>query len=204
MPLLKKWTINDTATGAIWKIEEPLSFFEMLAGLHPEIKNDNKRIEHLAGRFLLRYLYPGFPINEIYKDEHDKPRIKNNQYFFSISHSFPYVAVVVDTVNEAGIDIQVLHPKIAQIRHKYLSDKEKLYFGDDISLLTLAWCAKEAAYKWHGRRGVGFISNMEIKEVQIPGYRNIKININFENNKKLILLENILNAGFACSYVILS
>src|ERR1035437_1747349 len=106
MPLYKEWNVGDDGVAAIWKIEEPESFFKERTGLESGIKNEKRRIEYLAGRFLLKHLEEEFPLHTIQKDEHDKPRIDNNHFFFSISHSWPYIAVVVDPLSEAGIDIQ--------------------------------------------------------------------------------------------------
>lgn len=201
MPLYKEWNIGDHGLAAIWKIEEPEVFFKAQTGLEPVIKNQQRRMEHLAGRFLLQQLKADFPILDIDKDEHDKPRIANNEYFFSISHSWPYIAVVIDARNEAGIDIQTWHPSIARIQHKYLSATEQEMFPDD-QLLTLAWCAKEAVYKWNGRRGIDFIDHMPIAFFEENGnYSKITINLQSSTIAQSIFIESFMSADFACSYV---
>jgi len=162
MPLLKEWEPDDHSLAAIWKIEEAEEFFTDATGLESAIKSDKRRIERLAGRYLLQYLQADFPLHHILPDEHDKPRLPRNQYFFSISHSHPYVAVMVSNSVECGIDIQTWHPRIEAIQHKFLSPQEQLFFQNDVSLITLAWSAKEAAYKWLGRRGIDFIEQLPI------------------------------------------
>src|SRR5271156_3599313 len=151
MPLLKEWNIGPYGLAAIWKTEEPESFFREATGIDTDIKNDKRRIEHLAGRYLLRHLEEDFPIHGIKKDIHDKPRIDNDEFRFSISHSWPYIAAVINPFAEAGIDIQTWNPRIQDIQHKFLSADEQEMFQNDTKLLTLAWCAKEAAYKWNGK-----------------------------------------------------
>src|SRR4051812_28422574 len=106
MPLFKEWNVGDDGRAAIWKVEEPEAFFTERTGLTSDIKNDKRRVEYLAGRYLLRHLEAEFPLHEIKKDEHEKPRVADDAHYFSISHSRPYIAVVVDPVSEAGIDIQ--------------------------------------------------------------------------------------------------
>ncbi len=203
MPLYKEWNIGDHALAAIWKIEEPESFFAEHTGLEPDIKNEKRRIEHMAGRYLLKHLQHDFPILCIDKDEHDKPRIANNEYYFSISHSWPWVAVVIDPRNEAGIDIQTWHPNISRIQHKFLSADEQELFGNDEKLLTVAWCAKEAAYKWNGRRAVDFIEHLPIANFfKMDGKSEIAIYFKLSEIPKMIFTENIINIEFACSYVI--
>src|SRR5690606_11256006 len=130
-----------------WKIEEPESFFKESTGLSfDEISNEKRRIERLAGRFLLKYLDQNFPVERITPDPNDKPRVADNQYYFSISHSWPFVTAVIRKNAEAGIDIQKWHPRILKLQSKFLSPEEQLMTRNDEQIITLAWCAKEAAY----------------------------------------------------------
>ena len=187
---------------AIWKIEEPESYFREFTGITSDIKSEKRRVEHLAGRFLLKYLEAEFPVHDIKKDEHDKPRIPENEFFFSISHSWPWVAVVIDPYEEAGIDIQTWHPRIADIRHKFLTDEEQVSFADT-QLLTLAWCAKEAVYKWNGRRRVDFKEHLPIDFFKKRGnLYDMIIYFKSKDMPKMVFLENLIDVDFACSYVI--
>ena len=199
MPLLEQWKINNLGRAAIWKVEEPEAFFAEQTGIVSDINNEKRRIEHLAGRFLLKYLDNDFPLKDIAKDEHDKPRLPDNEWFFSISHSWPYIAVALDPVLEAGIDIQTWHPTIDRIKHKYLSEEEQDMLRHDSRLFTMAWCAKEAAYKWHGRRGVEFIEQLPI--VDFSQNYDMKIYFKMTKMPQMIFIENIINTDFACSYV---
>jgi phosphopantetheinyl transferase len=202
MPLLREWKIGDHAMAAIWKIEEPESFFAEKTGIVSDISNERRRIEHLAGRFLLTHVKGDFPLSEIKKDQHDKPRIENDLYYFSISHSWPYIAVVIDQEQEAGIDIQTISPRILDIRHKFLSAEEQALFNDDPILLTAAWSAKEALYKWHGRRGMDFIHHFPIAQMEeyAEGV-HLHINLNTSKVNKNILIQTIINIDFTCSFV---
>ena len=166
MPLYREWSIARHSLAAIWKIDEPEAFFKEATGLAPDIKSEKRRMEHLAGRFLLKYLKQDFPVLNIRPDHHDKPRIDDNTYFFSISHSWPYVAAIISPIRECGIDIQTWHNHIEKIQHKFLSREEQELFRSDPQLLTAAWCAKEAAYKWQGRRGVDFITDLPIMSME--------------------------------------
>jgi len=162
MPLYKEWSPDAHSLAAIWKIEEPEAFFAAATGLTETIKHDKRRIERLAGRYLLQYLKEDFPLLHIYADAEDKPRIPADQYYFSISHSYPYIAAMVSDIHECGIDIQCWHPRMEALQHKFLSREEQLYFRNDTRLITLGWSIKEAAYKWLGRRGIEFIEQLQI------------------------------------------
>jgi len=201
MPLFAKWEIGEYGHAAIWKIEEPESFFGEYAVVSgPEIKNEKKRIEHLAGRFLLKFLDKDFPLHSISKDEHDKPRIPGDKQFFSISHSWPYVAVSINSFLETGIDIQTWHPRIEQIQHKFLSPEEQPLFNYDTRLLTLAWCAKEAVYKWNGKRGVDFIKHLPIISYDKED-GHIPIFFNMDKIPRIALTTSLITTDFALSFI---
>ncbi len=203
MPLYREWSIEHHSLAAIWEIDEPESFFTERTGLAPDIKFEKRRMEHLAGRFLLKHLKEDFPLFNIQPDKHDKPRIDENAYFFSISHSWPYVAAVVSLTNECGIDIQTWHPSIQKIQHKFLSPEEQTLFNNDIRLLTMAWCAKEAAYKWQGRRGVEFIEHLEIISTeQLEQVYNIIVYLKLTTPTKVLTIKNLMEQAFSCSFVV--
>jgi phosphopantetheinyl transferase len=204
MPLYREWSSDPYSLAAIWKIEEPESFFIERTGLGPlDIKNEKRRMERLAGRFLLKHLKEDFPLLNIRPDEHDKPRIDDNQYYFSISHSWPYVAAVVSPYVECGIDIQTWHPKMEKLQNKFLSSEEQLFFRNDPKLITLAWSAKEAVYKWQGRRGVEFIDHLPVTSIQENGTEiNITIYCQLTRVKMNILSKGGLEADFSLSYVV--
>lgn len=202
MPLYKEWSNAQYSLAAIWKIEEPEDFFKDHTGLDTEIKSEKRRLEFLAGRFLLKHLEEDFPLMNIKPDEHDKPRIDNNEYYFSISHSWPYVAAVISPHGEVGIDIQAWHPRMEQLQHKFLSADEQELTNNNTELITLAWCAKEAAYKWQGRRGVEFIDHMPI--TFFSGKErifNINIYLKLSVPTRMLTLEGFMDKEFACVYV---
>ena len=208
MPVFKQWEIGDSGSAIIWKVEEPEDFFTSQVAqasgyqLSSAIANEKRRIEHLAGRFLLQYMQPGFPLHLIQNDEHGKPRLTDGSCYFSISHSWPYVAVVLDTDKEAGIDLQTWHQRIEQIQHKFLGDDEQEMIGPEPELLTLAWCAKEAAYKWHGKKGVEFIEELPIVDFQKWGDKNMNIYFKLSKVPQMVFLESLITADFACSYIV--
>ncbi len=198
MPLLRVWDCNPHSRAAIWKVTEPEIFFWEQTELQTELKSEKRRLEFLAGRFLLKYLQPTFPLAEIIADSQDKPRIPHNHFFFSISHSFPFIAAVVSETNECGIDIQVWHKRMLDLQHKFLSVDEQSIFKNDSKLITLAWCAKEAAYKRNGKRGVDFIKQLPIKQFE---ERTGKLGIMVDNAQK-IFLQAGMEEDYAWSVVV--
>lgn len=165
MPLYQEWEPNEHSLAAIWHIEEAEEFFGDKTRLISQIKHHKKRLEHLCGRYLLQHLREDFPLHHIAPDEHDKPRLPENRYYFSISHSYPYVAAVISDKEECGIDIQVWKENIEEIAYMFLSEREQRVCVDDARLFTLAWSAKEAVYKWNGRRGADFKEHLPIRSI---------------------------------------
>jgi len=128
--------------------------------------------------------------------------VDENTYYFSISHSWPYVAVMVSLTQECGIDIQTWHPRIQKIQHKFLSAEEQSLFNNDTKLLTSAWCAKEAAYKWQGRRGVEFIDHLPIISLEVEANKNnIVILCKLMSSTPILTIKALLEPSFSCGYV---
>jgi phosphopantetheinyl transferase len=161
MPLFYQQDINETTRLAVWKIEEEESFFTSSVPLQRSITHPHKRLQHLAGRFLLLHLFPDFPHEEIEIADTRKPFLPNVQYHFSISHCSEYAAAIVSIDRRVGIDVEVITSRIAKIKHKFLHADEMRFVNTHIesqqqNLLTLLWSAKEAMYKWYGLGEVDF------------------------------------------------
>lgn len=165
MPLFYLEEINEYTRLAIWKIAEDESFFNLGIALKKEITHPHKRLQHLAGRFLLPLLFPDFPNKEIAIAETRKPYLPYKQYQFSISHCADYAAAIVSTVHRVGIDVEIMTPRIEVIKEKFLHPSELNFIHSNnnnkhLQLLSIAWSAKEALYKWYGIGGVDFSENM--------------------------------------------
>jgi len=201
MPLFKEWNPDLHSLAAIWHITEAEAFFAAqipLTGAH--IPHAKRRIEFLAGRFLLQYLNKDFPLHAIIPDEHDKPQVPESAFHFSISHSFPYVACVLSTKAAVGIDIQCWHKSILALQHKFLAPAEQQYCQNNPQKITLAWSSKEAAYKYQGRRGVDFIGHLPIQTWQEKqGIFDIEINLQLLSPTKLIITKGFVFTDFALS-----
>ncbi len=178
MALFYQHNINESTKLGIWKIEEPEDFFLQSVPLKSEITHPHKRLQHLAGRYLLKILFPGFPYQEIVIADTRKPYLPYEQYHFSISHCGSYAAAIVSKNERVGIDIEIPTEKIEKISHKFLNDAERkmipvsglqlIVNGNEIDnyksptaehkiqLLTLIWSAKETVFKWWGWGSVDF------------------------------------------------
>lgn len=169
MPLFYQQDINEHTRLAVWEIAEPESFFLQSVDLKKEITHPHKRLQHLAGRYLLWYLFPDFPAEAIAIADTRKPFLPDEQYHFSISHCGHYAAAIVSKTDRVGIDVELLTPRVEKIKHKFLHPYElamlKQTAADTITVLTLLWSAKEAMFKWWGNGEVDFSEVFRIHEL---------------------------------------
>ncbi len=182
MPLFYQHNINQQTKLAIWKIEEEESFFLKEVSLKNEIHHPAKRLQHLAGRYLLKYLFPDFPSGLIEIADTRKPFLPGDPYHFSISHCREYAAALVSTSVRTGIDIEIVTSKIERVSHKFLKKEElELIREDDQFQLTLLWSCKEAIFKWYSHGGVDFREHMHIQKI-LPGQNQGKVYCSFSKD----------------------
>ncbi|MGZ8558624.1 MAG: 4'-phosphopantetheinyl transferase family protein [Chitinophagaceae bacterium] len=170
MPVFFQHQINDSTRLGIWKIEETDDFFKGNVPQHRDVTHPHKRLQHLAGRFLLQFLFPDFPYDLIQIADTRKPFLAGEQFHFSISHCGDYAAAIVSKDCRVGIDIEIPVERIVRIRDKYLSHYEKsewLVDGvhPDCRTLTLLWSCKEAVFKWYGEGGVDFKKDIRLQKI---------------------------------------
>ncbi len=199
MGLFLSKNINETTRLAIWKIEEPEHFFDLGIALQSEIRHPHKRLQHLAGRYLLPLLFPDFPNHEIEIADTRKPYLATEQYHFSISHCDDYAAAIVSSQYRVGIDVETITPKVQLIKHKFLHQDEQDFVhkhsaDDQIKLLSIAWNAKEAMYKWYGLGQVDFSEMLRFEPFDLgnDGVINAKF-INEEFQQALQVQYQIFN-----------
>ncbi len=168
MPLVYQQNINAVSKMGVWHITEKENFFLQQVPLHKEITHPHKRLQHLAGRWLLKELYPDFPLQLIKIADTRKPFLPGEAFHFSISHCGDYAAVVVSKEYRVGVDIEAITDKIQRIIPKFLTAAEQEFLNkDSISKnATLLWSVKEAVYKWKSTGGVDFKKHINIKSIQ--------------------------------------
>jgi phosphopantetheinyl transferase len=175
LPIFFQQQNNEYTRLGVWKIEEGEEFFKGNVPLHRDVTHPHKRLQHLAGRFLLQFLFPDFPYQLIEIADTRKPFLPDEQYHFSISHCGDYAAAIVSRTERVGVDIEIPVEKILRIQDKFLSKDEKDSFrpaSHDSRLTTLLWSCKEAVFKWYGDGGVDFKRHIQLFNKQ-PGKETI-------------------------------
>lgn len=165
MPVFFQHQINDNTRLGVWKIEETEEFFRHNVPQHRDVRHPHKRLQHLAGRFLLQFLFADFPFDLVRIADTRKPFLPDAQYQFSISHCGDFAAAIVSRDSRVGIDVEIPVEKINNIRNRFLSPQEVGNFPlPGIEGLTLAWSVKEAAFKWYGLGGVDFRDDIKLEK----------------------------------------
>jgi phosphopantetheinyl transferase len=172
LPLVYQHTINSNTKAGLWLIEEPEDFFLAKVPLKRDVSHPHKRLQHLAGRYLLPTLFEDFPLEEILIADTRKPFLPDEKYHFSISHCGNYAAAIVSSKQRVGVDIELPSDKILRISHKFLTPQEKMFLDEQmgaaqlLQLATLLWSSKESMFKWFGDGGVDFREHMHIENIE--------------------------------------
>jgi phosphopantetheinyl transferase len=167
MPFFYQQNINESEHLAIWSITEPLSFFEEGMTVDVNIQNEERKIQHLAVRLLFSLMMPEANMKDLVMADNGKPYLKGVPFHFSFSHCKGYAACAVCDHFPIGIDIEIIHPRIAKVAHKFLNDAEKAKLAnlneeDALKQLAFFWAAKEAMYKKHEQLGIDFSRDFNI------------------------------------------
>lgn len=211
MPIVFDLEIDDHTELAIWKIEE--TYEQLMAKLQlkqheldviTSYKSEKRALQWLSTRVLLRTMLKTNEYIDCKMDGHGKPYLANYNYQISLSHSYDYAAVMISKNKKVGVDMEMIKYKIKAIRHKFLSDMElsQKQIGDNIEGLYVCWCAKEAIYKWHGKKELEFKRDIHIKPFKLRDKGSLKALVDLpEGTRELTVNYFKTNDGYMLGYV---
>ncbi len=170
MPIIRSEYIQPGVELEIWEIEESEAFFldkmhlSILEARHLEKITGYRRIEWLAGRYLLKENVKEVSSGRCEVDSAGKPFLVDSDLQFSLSHSNGRVALLLSD-QQVGVDIQHMQKKITRIAHKFISEEEWKSVTPDfeIEAMHVLWGAKESLYKAYGKRQLEFIDHILIE-----------------------------------------
>jgi 4'-phosphopantetheinyl transferase len=170
MPVTRTKTRGNNYSMAVWLINEDVKTLQHLMGtgfaLPSHIKNELKQLEWLAARNCVKYICEsmGIVFKGIDKDEHGKPLlIGYEELELSITHSYPYVAAIVNLNQRVGIDLEQARPKLLKIAPRFLSENELIATANDIRKICVYWCAKESLFKFYSKGNINFRQQLLIE-----------------------------------------
>ena len=160
----------------IWHITETEAELKALSSIPSDeleeisfIKSESLRKQKLAVRALLDAMFE----EKVYLSHHDngKPYIENNATNISITHTDKYVAVILNDLDDVGIDCESLDRDFSAVEKKALSEEEIDDLDDDHrnEQLAIYWCAKEAVYKKMSQYKVDFAEQIEVDAFRLKG-----------------------------------
>ncbi|MDX1627867.1 MAG: 4'-phosphopantetheinyl transferase superfamily protein [Fulvivirga sp.] len=209
MPVYKTIQVSSQRTVCIWRIEE--TFEQMLSQLNPNkedyrllhsFKSSKKQLEWLAGRLTLKHLCQNLNIrySGVVKDAHGKPSLRSHPHEISLTHSFPYVAAIIDSNLPVGIDLEQPKSKIVKIAPKFLNNKELRFGGQNAVKLNMMWCIKETLYKIYGKKGLIFKKHLDIQPFNEQRDKLIVGNIIANSTVESYKLAFMINSEYILTY----
>jgi 4'-phosphopantetheinyl transferase len=172
MPL-ENLKISENRIWGLWKISEDRESLEHqiqpFETISPELTNSNKILEFLSSRVLLKELLKKWDVSfeGLTKDDAGKPYLKNSDLHISLSHSYPYVAALIDKQKSVGIDLEQPKEKLFRIAERVLSKQECENAGSDVVKHCIYWCAKEALIKVYGKRHLHLAKELAIEPFEL-------------------------------------
>ena len=102
-----------------------------------------------------------------------------------------------------GIDIEIIHPRIAKVAHKFLNDREKAMIEtldekDQLNQLAFLWAAKEAMYKKYEQLGIDFANDFNILELTKGDRGSVPAQILHKGNHISVHLDYHFGADYIC------
>lgn len=159
-----------------------------------------RETEQKATLFLLKKLFPeGNP--QLEYDTQRKPFLAGLDLHISISHSHDKLAILINSKESTGVDVELIREKVKNIRHKFLCSDELVFGGENEITLTILWAAKEAIYKAYGLKGVEFIKHIFIEPFDLNDdlfYGRLEIN----EIKKRYLLKKEKPGNYILVYIL--
>ena len=190
---------------AIWRIEEDEEALKRIIGgdsfpVLMQFQDPKRRLEWLATRCCLKML--GITDSIIYAPNR-RPYLSNDRQHISISHSYPYVAVIASTDFYVGLDIESLDRPYAKIADKYLTLGEIAWIDvHDDDRMALVWSAKEAFYKLPGMEGLNSfvdITMLPIARVRKQGL--LRMRVRMDGRVQSFSMEYAFLEGYTVTWV---
>jgi 4'-phosphopantetheinyl transferase len=169
MGIYLKHTLSNASTIGLWEINEGVDVLYAQLILNAEeqslfnsFNNDIRKLHWLSYRNLLKELVSPGEYAHVNYDENGKPYMTDNMHHLSVAHSGKFSAAIISKSKPVGIDIELLHPKIERVVHKFLSEKEMAFISNASKLEQwyVCWGAKEALYKLYGKKELDFRENL--------------------------------------------
>lgn len=156
----------------------------------------------MAGRVLVQQLFRAMGLNftGIVKNEHGKPFPNGYPYHMSLSHSFPYVAALINKRGPAGIDLEQPKEKLLRVAHRIFHPVELSDAGNNVVKHCVYWCAKEALIKIYGKKDLFFSENLLVDPFELGQEGDLRGRIVTPMSETIIPLHYSVSPGYVLVY----
>lgn len=201
MPIYKKFAPPFNTQILVWHITEDestlregIQLTNLCINRLRQMKSDVHRCGFLSVRQLLAIA--GYTPSALRYDDFGKPHLSDER-FISITHSHQFSAIAISD-KPLGVDIEKERPKVHRIAPRFL-DMSELSTNATDRIRTTQWCIKEAAYKALGKKGISFLHDIRITNLDSK-HPVAMVNL----NQKTIKLKNWLYFWdhFSCAVAI--
>ena len=201
--LLVQQELTNTARFALWKVEEPLSFFltqtpydeaYFTAIHHPE-----KQLEFGASRYLAAQLSQQASKALIHKHPNRMPYFTQLGLQVSLSHTHGLVAAIVSADYPVGIDVEKINERMLRIRKRFIHDVElPMHLPEsEEQQIARCWCIKEAVFKWLQESNITFITDFVIEKWE---HEAATVKISTPKTRQQVVVQSALWMDYAYAY----
>lgn len=170
MPLILREDHQDFAL-ACWETREDLAFFEQHLLYRSQATHTDRKRQQFSSRMALKQLLPEFPFDQVVREGEGKPRLLNEEYDFSLTHTQQYSAAIISGTHMVGVDMERIDARLLKVEKRFLHAEEYQLLPDDseqrIIILTLCWSIKETVFKCFGRSAVDFAGDIRIHAINV-------------------------------------
>lgn len=165
MPLALVKELPEGGVVMLWRMSETEDELAQLVAASDradaaKISHSGRRMELLAWRAALRMHEQQA---EITYNNMGAPQI--DEGYVSAAHTDGW-AVVMLSQKRCGVDIESVSRNFSKAAPRFLSPAEAA-LDDSTYFAAAVWCAKEALYKWAGRAGLDFLSDIRITSARM-------------------------------------
>ena len=209
MPLLFTKNISSAVLG-VWKMQESES--ELLAMLphadfylrelsHRRLASC-RRQEYLSVRILLHQLLADASVIAYHPS--GKPFLADSTAHISISHTKGYVAVIIDSIHEVGIDIEQRTSRVLRVKSRFLNSAELSSVDEqnEISYCLICWSAKETLYKVMPEQSPDFVAHLHLYPFAVDESGSVTSYETYSKNQRIYKIDYLQHSDFVLTYVI--
>ncbi len=182
MPFLLIREAPNYAVGA-WLITEPLADLKNLLSEVPQtsindyhakrgIKNAALVWQRYAVYCLLEVLAErmGISFEGIEKNTYGEPSwLPDTNWHISYAHTQGVAVAILHKYKRVGIDVELVTDKPLRLAERFAAQEEEKFLESERGA-TLLWCAKEAMYKWYGKKQLIFKQDLLLREKETSLY----------------------------------